>query len=724
MIGLEQITLDELLFDKLPKQLNLESQLWETADDLRANAGLKSNEYATPLLGLIFLKYATNRFESIRAQGEKEYQESLTGRSDKTQESIFRRLCGFVLPDTANYNYLLNLKNEDNAQKAVINALEAFEKANPQADVVLPKNDYYKIPDAVLKNIIVKFSEIKAIDGDAFGKIYEYFLGKFALSEGQKGGEFYTPTSVVKLIVEIIEPQIVTGDECIFDPACGTGGMFVQSAKFVKQHQQRNIMSIYGQEQVANTATLSRLNLFVNGLKGEIRSVSSSLSASVYSEKGNDVLGRFSHVMANPPFNVDGVKVEDVANHPLFSAYGLPLNIAKTGKKSETFSSSAANYLWISLFATALNDTGRAGFVMANSASDARGREAEIRQKMIESGIVDVMVSVSSNFFYTVTLPVTLWFFDKGKAKDSQRKDKTLFIDARKIFNQISRSQREFTQAQLLNINAIVWLYRGENHKFLQLLEVYKTAADMWRNGGILEMEDPDKSKSDNPRLAKGEKYLSLSSYYQNTVKAFNDLGQAISNWFKNIALTDEATQALSENDSFADTITVLQNLTHFKDKTQLNEYFKQAEAVVTFAEKTLKPKNDKSFGQAEIKTTLRDLANERRLWLFVSERIAYFEAQAEWLNHRFPDATWCDVEGLCKIADITEIAEQNYSLNPGRYVGVAIEDDGMTEAEFQDFLNTQAQTLKKLSAQAQTLHTDIETDILSLASALITEGA
>jgi type I restriction enzyme M protein len=353
----------------------------------------------------------------------------------KPIEDVYRGLCGFYLPEAARYETLLNLTDADNIQQAVIGAMTAFENENKDAGVKLPKNDYLKIPHKTLRDIIGIISGLEVAEGDVFGKIYEYFLGKFALSEGQKGGEFYTPTSVVKLIVEVIEP--FKADARVFDPACGTGGMFVQSAKFVERHVGMQRLSIYGQEKVNETSNLCKLNLFVNGLKGDILEVNSSLDAATYTDDNSEVFGKFDFVMANPPFNVDTVKIEDVAGNPLFNTYGTPVSQAKSGKQSDTFSN--ANYLWVSLFATALNQSGRAGFVMANSSSDARGGELEVRKNLVDAGIVDVMVTISPNFFYTVTLPVTLWFFDKAKTdSEHPRHDQTLFIDARKIFSQVT----------------------------------------------------------------------------------------------------------------------------------------------------------------------------------------------------------------------------------------------------------------------------------------------
>src|SRR6266566_3410729 len=354
---------------------DLEKRLWDAADELRANSHLMSSEYSVPVLGLIFLRYAGHKF----IEAEKE-----------------------------------DLKD------------------------VLPKT-YNSLDKSLLVSLLKNFSSIPmTIEGDAFGKIYEYFLGKFAMAEGQKGGEFFTPTSIVKLIVEIIEPY----NGRIFDPACGSGGMFVQSAGFVEHHKKSiNEISIYGQEKVAETIRLCKMNLAVHGLSGDIR------QSNTYYEDPHKSFGKFDFVMANPPFNVDKVDKERIKNDPRY-----PFDLPKADN---------ANYLWIQVFYSALNGTGRAGFVMANAAGDARGSELEIRKKLLQTHAADVVVSIGPNFFYTVTLPCTLWFFDRGKAK-TKRKDKVLFLDGRHIFRQIDRAHRDFTFEQIEFVSNIAKLYRNE----------------------------------------------------------------------------------------------------------------------------------------------------------------------------------------------------------------------------------------------------------------------
>jgi len=414
----------------------LEKRLWEVADELRANSDLKSSEYSPPVLGLIFLKYADYRF----TRQEKIF----SGKSSSRREigKIDYQAAGVMyLPDEARFSYLLNLPEGADLGKAINEAMKAIERENEELKGILPKS-YNKFKNSLLVELIKLMSSVPAdIEGDAFGKIYEYFLGKFAMAEGQQGGEFFTPTSLVKLIVSVIEPF----HGKILDPACGSGGMFVQSAEFVKEHQKRAIdeISIYGQEKTRETVNLCKMNLAVHGLSGDV------LQGNSYYEDLHDMVGKFDFVMANPPFNVDRIDKERIKNDRNRFPFGMP-------------SVDNGNYLWIQLFYSALNDNGRAGFVMANSASDARASELELRKKLIEQKVVDVIIAIGSNFFYTVTLPCTLWFLDKGK-KNTDRKDKVLFIDARKIYTQIDRAHREFTPEQIEFIANIVRLYRAEN---------------------------------------------------------------------------------------------------------------------------------------------------------------------------------------------------------------------------------------------------------------------
>lgn len=527
----------------------IEKRLWEAADQLRANSALKSSEYSVPVLGLIFLRYADFKFTNAKTIIEKELKESNS--RQKISKLHFHAKGIVYLPEEAQYSYLLNLPEKEPIGKHINYAMKKIEEENTNLKDVLPKT-YTQFENDVLWALLKNFSSIPMdIEGDLFGKIYEYFLGNFAMKEGQKGGEFFTPTSIVKLIVEIIEPF----NGKILDPASGSGGMFVQSAKFISEHKKNpsEELSIYGQEKTAETIRLAKMNLAVHGLEGDIR------QTNTYYEDVFDCVGKFDFVMANPPFNVNGVDKEKLVKDKRY-AQGLPR--VDNG-----------NYLWIQIFWNALNESatggGRAGFVMANSASDARQSEYDIRKKLVDENAIDVMIAVSSNFFYTVTLPCTLWFFDKGK-KNTNRKDKVLFIDARNIFTQIDRAHREYSSQQIQFIASIVKLYRQE--------------------------KDIDK-------------------------KLF-----------------------------------------------------------------------DKKF-----------LLNEIKL----SER------QIETLHSSFSTLHYADVSGLCKVATIKEIAEQNYSLNPGRYVGVTekAEDD----FDFYEKLEEMNEELEVLNSEAHELEEKIAENVARL---------
>lgn len=602
----------------------LEDKLWSAADKLRVDSGLKASQYSTPILGLIFLRFASIRYNKVKPEIEKELAAQKNKRHQREIHEIAIEKCGFYLPPQAEYGYLLNLPEKMNIAKAIKQAMEEIEFYKEELKGSLPKDEYFQLvgkDDKSLPKTLLKiFADIpEDASGDVFGKVYEYFLAEFALSEGQGGGEFFTPTSVVKLMVEIIEPYKGT----IFDPACGSGGMFVQSSQFVDRRKEEledtdtKDLMVYGCERTPETVKLAKMNLAVNGLRGEI------IAANTYYEDPFESYGRFDYVMANPPFNVDDVNLDRIKSQPRFNKYGIPQNKSKnTGKKKDNPNTVPnANYLWINLFATSLKPKGRAALVMANSASDARHSEADIRQQLVKDGVIDVMLTLPKNMFYTVTLPATLWFFDRSKT--GKKEPTVLFIDARNIFRQVTRALREFTEEHIQNIATIVRLYRGETKRLKQLLKQYeKKAAD-----------------------------------YEKQAKSLNhDLDDLM--------------------------ITV---------------------------------KKEREAGGKELKRLEKQLEEKQQQHKAAIDKQQYYLGHINWLTERFPNGVYEDVTGLCKAATLRDIEEQDWSLNPGRYVGVVIEEDGLTEEEFVAEMKERHTQLSTLNNASKNLESTISKNLLSL---------
>lgn len=453
----------------------LESDLWESADLLRAGSKLTSNQYCMPVLGLIFLRYAYSRFKLVEAEILKN-RTVRNGRVLPVEASDFASKSALYLPREAQYEYLVNLPANistagligmnghpmNSLGEVVNNAMELVEAQSEQLTGVLPK-DYTMFSDELLGELLRIFNNnaLDEVGGDVIGRIYEYFLNKFAKNIAQDDGVFFTPKSLVKMIVNVLEPS----GGVLLDPACGSGGMFVQTGDFVNAAgmEANSAMTFYGQEKVEYNAKLCLMNMAVHGLNGIIKSGD---EANTFYHDAHNLDGCCDYVMANPPFNVDKVNAESAQ-----SAGRLPFGLPGINKNKEFGN---ANYLWISYFYSYLNETGRAGFVMASSATDSANKDRDIRQKLVETGHVDVMVSVGNNFFYTKSLPCSLWFFDKGKKADLQ--DKVLFLDARNYYTVVDRTLNEWSEWQLKNLNAIVWLYRGESNKYKALLAEYHQA--------------------------------------------------------------------------------------------------------------------------------------------------------------------------------------------------------------------------------------------------------
>ena len=436
----------------------LETELWDAADLLRVDSKVTSQEYCMPVLGLIFLRYAYSRFKFVEADILKD-RPVRNGRVLPVEPDDFKTKSAIFLPEEARYDYLLNLPDDTDMGQAINKAMELVEAQSSQLNGVLPKN-YTILQNDLLRELLRIFnnSAFNEIQDDIIGRIYEYFLNKFAPAVASDDGVFFTPKSLVRMIVNIIEPKHGT----VLDPACGSGGMFVSSADFIEQYgaNANTAMTFYDQEKVDYNAKLCAMNMAVHGLNAKI--VSGNEANSFYQDHFS-LEGRCDYVMANPPFNVDKVKSETT-----FNAGRLPFGLPSVNKNKEIGN---ANYLWISYFYAYLNETGRAGFVMASSATDSQGKDKDIREQLVKTGAVDVMLSVGNNFFYTKSLPCTLWFFDK--AKRDENKDKALFIDARNYYTQVDRTLNEWSEWQMKNLNAIVWLYRGETDKYIELINEY-----------------------------------------------------------------------------------------------------------------------------------------------------------------------------------------------------------------------------------------------------------
>lgn len=681
----------------------LELDLWAAADKLRANSDLKASEYSTPVLGLIFLKFADNKYRQHEAAIDQEYQKLKGTRRERSEQDIAIEKCGFYLKPQARYDYLLNLPEKENIAKAIRAAMASIESTKPELLGVLPQEEYDRFTRSdnnrsIPKDLLKLFSDIPVdASGDVFGQIYEYFLANFALSEGQGGGEFFTPRSVVKLMTEIIEPH---GGK-VFDPACGSGGMFVQSADFIHQHQTDKAADldvfVCGTEKTLETVKLAKMNLAVNNLRGDIK------KANAYYEDPFNAFGAFDYVMANPPFNVDDVTLEAVEKDRRFNTYGVPRNKTKAkaaggkdGKEKAVETVPNGNYLWINLFATSLKPGGRAALVMANSASDARHSEADIRRTLIEHNLIYGMLTLPSNLFYTVTLPATLWFFDKGKTDD-----KVLFIDARNIFTQVDRAHRELSDAQIQNIALIPRLHKGRRQEFVDQV-------DRYLHQGMAQLKD---AAEHLPALS--ERLLAVlaeEATDAQTNQAARDAIAALQAQWGQLAVLAQAQDQHERTRGQKHSVDDRNTAQHLL-RAQFTPFFSGLHAAVKALDKTIR-EMDKRKAEAAKADSKRATANRQTKGLKVAVQALHDELKAaelyyqhvSWLQERFPQAAYEDVTGLCKLASREEIAEQDWSLNPGRYVGVVIEEDGKTEEEFLAAIAEQHAELESLTAEAHAL--------------------
>ncbi len=648
----------------------LEADLWAAADNLRANSKLTSSDYFMPVLGVIFLRHAANRFETATRQIE---EDKATGKMPPRKvlpaDYIARR--SLYLPETARYDWIMDQAATRGADlpRLVTEAMVAIEQEFEPLAGELPK-DYSIFEPKVLEDLLRLFNseQIKQAKGDVFGRIYEYFLAEFSVQKAHDNGEFFTPSSIVQTIVNVIEPD----HGIVFDPACGSGGMFVQTSHFIEHKGGDTAKKVvfFGQEKNRDTIHIARMNLAVHGLEGKIA------EAITYYQDEHTLTGTCDFVMANPPFNVDLVDAERIKSDPRLP-FGLP-GVNKDKRVSN------GNYLWISYFWSYLSEKGRAGFVMSSQASSAGHMEKEVRKKIIETGDVDVMISIRSNFFYTRSVPCELWFFDRTKPAD--RKDKVLMLDARNIFRKVTRKINDFSPEQMRNLSAIIWLYRGQRDRFLALVEDYfrqvcnegeaieeklstfeKALADLRdRFTGVCAIEsiadaDREFSESINLYVADREKLLAdfrdFHRRYASSLPTENEAQHEARHAFEFIA---EAARGLIK---------------------QIDLLYKLAGRVVDGAAdipptpmESLKEKNGSNgtLNYRSLRKMAKQLDEERKAAVEQLKATIYFHRQVIWLQDRFPDAELQAVPGLVRLVDLKDIEAADWSLTPGRYVGVA----------------------------------------------------
>ena len=691
-----------MIADHLSGIEQFEADLWKVADNLRANSNLASNEYFMPILGLIFLRHATNRYYEAMAGIEKD---RAAGRIPERPlvKADFTRRRALKLPATVRYDVLLEMPKDGNLGVAVNAAMETVEDHFPPLAGQLPK-EYDRFEDDVLEEMMRAFDSeaLRATSGDVFGRVYEYFLAQFSKQRAHDNGEFFTPPSIVQTIVNVIEPD----HGVVLDPACGSSGMFVQSSHFIEDEGEDTMkrVTFYGHEKNDTTAKLAQVNLAVHGLQGTIRAGNEAIT---YYKDPHELVGKCDFVMANPPFNVDEVDAEKVKGDTRLP-FGLP-GVNKAKKVSN------ANYLWLSYFYSYLNETGRAGVVMSSQASSAGRAEAKVRQKLVETGAVDVMVDIRSNFFYTRTVPCQLWFFDRAKERDAERADRVLMLDARNICRKVSRAIYDFSPEQQKNIAAIVWLYRGESDRFLNLLGTYLAQAIVEAQstdeplavlrdtlGKLIDLAEPfaTEKRDPDPLGDTWEDLTSAQAALSANIKALAAKVTArAANWNEsgNDRIRDNAALHAARKD--------LRNMAdRCRDMTkQIDLAAMLARRAVDIATKELDARESDHWANADINKARKALESARAGAVESLRRVRYFVRQADWLQERFPEAELRDVEGLVKRVDHSEIEANDGSLTPGRYVGVAPEEED-EDFDFEEALRSIHLDLKELNEDASEL--------------------
>jgi type I restriction enzyme M protein len=679
----------------------IEKRLWNAADTLRANSNYASNEYFLPVMGLVFLRHAYSRFLSVKARIEP----TLPSRGGKTRaltkEDFSQQSAIFLRPE-AQFDTLVALPDSADRAKAIIEAMESIEADYDNLRGVLPKTEYQELDNQVLGQLLRTLNpeELKKVSGDVFGRIYEYFLTQFADQKAHDGGEFFTPVSLVSLIAHVLDPEGGT----VLDPACGSGGMFVQSARIVEEHGQSPTerLTFRGLEKNATTIRLAKMNLAVHGLEGDIQ------KAITYYEDPHELVGKADYVMANPPFNVDEIDADKVKSDPR-----LPFGLPGVNKKEKV---SNGNYVWISYFYSYLNEQGRAGFVMSSQASSAGRDEARVRQKLVETGDVDMMIAIRSNFFYTRTVPCELWFLNR--AKPGEHRDKVLMIDARNIFRKVTRKIYDFSPEQEQNILAIVWLYRGETERYLDLVAGYcrsllaeGAACFTTRDDDGEPVEPlPDFIGSLAAMCTVIEPFLKTLDKDASNAEALKELDDAIPMFKADVevfrkTVTEQRTAWEKQKTTNGDLKKAVDRLAPLAETSrdlvkQTDLLYKLACRLIETCEKEYEARDSDAWANREVTRARKAADAFRALAVEQLKQVRYFWKQAHWLTERFPDAELRDVEGLVKLVDRAEIAANDWSLTPGRYVGVAPEEED-EDFDFEEALRDIHVELEDLNAEA-----------------------
>jgi len=665
----------------------IEKRLWKAADTLRANSELASNEYFMPVMGLIFLRHAYSRYLGVKVEIEK----TLPIRHGKIRELTKEDFSGrgaIFLNEKAQFDRLVSLSDADDRAAALITAMESIAKDYTQLTGQLPSKEYRDIPNDVLGQLLRTLNpdELKSADGDIFGRIYEYFLTQFADQGAHDGGEFFTPISLVQMIVNIIEPT----HGKILDPACGSGGMFVQSAHLVEQHHKNpgKELTFYGHEKNKTTTRLAKMNLRVHGLEGNI----AGGVLTYYDDPHEGLWGNTDFLMANPPFNIDEVDADKIKNDRR-----LPFGLPGVNKESKV---SNGNYLWISYFYSYLKETGRAGFVMSSQASSAGGGEAKVRQALVETGHVDAMVDIRSNFFYTRTVPCQLWFLNKNKPV--AHKGKVLMLDARNVYRKVTRKVYDFSPEQLANLTSIIWLYRGETERFIELVQAhisntlnhattafsgeytedgetytYQPISDAIKVLQAIETAiTPFYQKQDDEQKYHLQEFNETLAILSADSQSFNTaIEKAVTTWNSGSFDTAKQLTVLIEKGGMVEQLAETS-----RDFIKLLDLaYKLAMRLIEVAERELNAKDSNDWDNKALgngKENLKKQAEATRVEVVEElKQVRYFYKQAHWLLNHFPDAELVDVEGLVKLVDVKEIEANDWSLTPGRYVGVAPEE-------------------------------------------------